>query len=377
MAQNVEVSKVKEIAKGETLYYNLDHIMSLNAKYNVIFGERSNGKTYACLEYGLKRYSIDKSQMAIIRRWDTDFNKRACDELFAGHVKNNLVEKYTHGEWTDIYYRSARWYFSKKNAKGDLVIAKEPFAYGFSLSTSEHDKGSSYPGIRTVLFDEFIARGAYLPNEFDLFTNTLSTIIRRRNDFTIFLCGNTINPHNPYFKNMGLYRAKNQEQGTIDLYKFGDSKLTVACEYTQESASKPSDVYFAFDNPKLNMITKGGWELNIYQRLPHRIMPKDIIFTYFIEYEDDLFQCEVIEDENSLFTYIHQKTGEIKYPDDDLIYSTKESLKPNWRNTLCKPTNKTDAKLYKFFVNKKVCYQDNFVGETINSFLLDMKRMSV
>ena len=35
-------------------YYSLDAIKKKNATYNVIFGERSNGKTYALLQNGVK-----------------------------------------------------------------------------------------------------------------------------------------------------------------------------------------------------------------------------------------------------------------------------------------------------------------------------------
>ena len=37
--------------KEKSNYYSLDKILSKNAQYNLIFGERSNGKTYAVLNY--------------------------------------------------------------------------------------------------------------------------------------------------------------------------------------------------------------------------------------------------------------------------------------------------------------------------------------
>ena len=36
-------------------YYSLDRIKEMKCQYNVIFGERSNGKTYACLCEALKK----------------------------------------------------------------------------------------------------------------------------------------------------------------------------------------------------------------------------------------------------------------------------------------------------------------------------------
>lgn len=37
-------------------FYSLDNILSHNATYNVIFGERSNGKTYSVLKLGLENF---------------------------------------------------------------------------------------------------------------------------------------------------------------------------------------------------------------------------------------------------------------------------------------------------------------------------------
>jgi hypothetical protein len=53
-------------------FYDLKAILSKNADYNVIFGERSNGKTYAALKYGLENYIKTGKQMAYIRRWRED-----------------------------------------------------------------------------------------------------------------------------------------------------------------------------------------------------------------------------------------------------------------------------------------------------------------
>ena len=35
-------------------FYSLDRILQKHAQYNVIFGERSNGKTYAVEKYALE-----------------------------------------------------------------------------------------------------------------------------------------------------------------------------------------------------------------------------------------------------------------------------------------------------------------------------------
>ena len=84
-------------------YYSLKSILSKDAQYNIIFGERSNGKTYSVLKYGLERYINNNEQMAIIRRWQDDFTGKRGVTMFNAIVSNNEVEKLTNGEWTSIY----------------------------------------------------------------------------------------------------------------------------------------------------------------------------------------------------------------------------------------------------------------------------------
>src|SRR5699024_11305630 len=73
------------------------------------------------------------------------------------------------------------------------------------------------------------------------------------------------------------------------------SKLTVAVEYCKPNQTrKKNNFYFAFNNPKLEMITGGAWEMNIYPHLPIKYKPKNIDFIYFIIFNDKIYQCEII-----------------------------------------------------------------------------------
>ena len=83
-------------------FYDLKAILSKNADYNVIFGERSNGKTYAALKYGLENYIKTGKQMAYIRRWREDLRGKRAESLFANHVANGLIEEMTEGKYFQI-----------------------------------------------------------------------------------------------------------------------------------------------------------------------------------------------------------------------------------------------------------------------------------
>lgn len=351
-------------------FYSLNNILSKNAQYNVIFGERSNGKTYSVLKHGLENYAKRGEQLAIIRRWSDDFTGKRGITMFDSLVENGEISKLTKNEWTGVYYYGSRWYLCRyENEK--RIVDDIPFAYGFSISAMEHDKSTSYPKITTILFDEFLTRTTYLNDEFVLFMNVLSTIIRHRKNVTIFMCGNTVNKYCPYFKEMGLTHIKEMKPGDIDVYRYGESELTVAVEYTTSNKQgKESDLYFAFDNPKLSMITGGSWEIDIYPHCPVKYKPNEILFTYFIEFSGELLQCEIILHENLTFTFIHRKTTPLKDPNNDLIYTTDYSARGNFRRKITKPTTKLEKRIAEYFIKDKVFYSDNEVGEIVRNYLL-------
>lgn len=351
-------------------YYSINNILSKNAQYNLIIGERSNGKTYAVLEYIIRNFAEKGEQGAILRRWQDDFTGKRGQTMFDSLNANGVVSKYTGGEWSGVYYYSSRWFFCRYDDKGKREVCEIPFAYGFAITSMEHDKSTSYPNVTTILFDEFLTRGGYITDEFVLFINTCSTIIRDRDNVTIFMCGNTVNKYSPYFSEMGLTNIKNQKQGTIDVYQYGESDLLVAVEYCGAMKSgKKSDKYFAFSNPKLSMIKSGAWELDIYPHAPKKWTPSQILFTFFIKWDSDVLQCEIIESDGDVFIFIHRKTSELKNPDSDIVYSVEYDPRPNWRRKITKPTDNIDKRIANLFIKDKVFYQDNETGEIVRNYL--------
>lgn len=357
-------------------FYTLDKILSENADYNIIIGERSNGKTTSVLGKCLSDYinSDYKYQSALIRRWEEDFKGKNGQQMFDGIISLGWVEKWTKGKFNSILYYGQRWFLVKYNKDGEKVKQDEqPFMLGFSISSEEHYKSTSYPNVKNVLFDEFITRSYYMPDEFIKFQNLLSTIIRLRDDVKIFMCGNTVNKYCPYFTEMGITNIKKMQKGTIDVYTYGDSQLRVAVEFSDFKAKKKkSNKYFAFNNPKLNMIKHGTWEIDIYPHLPYKYDKSEIVYVYYIKFDDDVLQCEIIykKKEGLLFTFIHRKTTPIKDFGTSIVYQKEYDPRPNYRRLMTKITNDIEKKICSFFIQDKVFYQDNEVGEIVRNYLV-------
>lgn len=364
--------------KQQQEYYSLEPILREEAHYNIIIGERSNGKTYSVLQKIVNDYSEHGHQAALLRRMQEDFIGKRGAGLFEPLIDNGEIELATAGEWTSVYYYASRWFLCRyeEDKKGNIerITDSQPFMYGFALSQMEHEKGTGYPNVKTIVFDEFITRMAYLRDEFVLFMNTLSTIIRSRDDVIIFMLGNTVNKYCPYFDEMGLRHIKDMKQGEIDVYQLKHASgkiLKVAVEYCKPfEKGKKSDFYFAFDNQKLEMITSGVWEIDIYPHCPYKYKPKNILFTYFIEFDKELLQCEVVQVDNICFTFIHRKTTPLKNPDTDLVFTTRYDARPNYRRKLTRPHLDIERKIAEFYATDKIFYQDNEVGEIVRNYLL-------
>lgn len=361
--------------QAKQIYYSIMKLLKTNARYKIVFGERSNGKTFQILLHGFKKHLKNGSQMAILRRWKEDFRgKRAqtyFDNLVCDGEGHNHIKELTEGKYETVIYNAGKWFLANYDKELQKYIsAPDPFAFAFALSDMEHEKGNSYPFVRTIFFDEFMTRGVYLPDEFILFMNTISTIVRGRDDVEIFMAANTVSQFCPYFDEMGLKHVRQMKQGDIDIYKYGETGLTVAVEYADSpSKNKASDVYFAFDNPKLKMITNGAWEIDIYPHLQSSYTQAEIRFSYFIKFEEHILQADIVIRKNEAFTFIHKKTTPIKYDDQDIIFTTEADQRNNYMGRLTKPVTKTGKKILFFFANNKVFYSTNEVGEIMSHYL--------
>lgn len=353
--------------------YSAHNILQEKCTYMMILGERSNGKTYDVCRYILNKYAETGYTFAYVRRMDMDIKKEEMDKVWSGLVAEGEVEKATKGKWTDVVKKGRRWYLAKYDENLDkMIVDTNPFGYIFSISSWEHSKGGSVPDVYTILFDEIITRDYYLPDEFVKFQNLVSTIVRNREGVEIFMLGNTVSRSCPYFREMGLTYIKDQQEGEIKVYTYGDSRLRVAVEIAgsvKSQGGKPSDYYFAFDNPQLKMITDGGWEIAVYPHTPIKFSKDDVQFQYFIQYEGWTLHCEIVVVGDMCFTNVHPKTTPIQDENKDLIFSQELSPKPNWRRRITEPRTSFERSLLNFYETEQVYYSDNETGEIMREYL--------
>ncbi len=365
---NEQVVAEKELKE----FYDIEPIDGTDAVYRMIIGQRSNGKTYSVCRHILEDYLTKGRRSAYIRRYEEDIQPKNIAHLFDPHI--DLIKTLTNEEYNGIFYRAKEFHLCYYNDEGKIEYKdQEAFCVTLDLNTAEHTKGQDRGEVHIILFDEFMTRRGYLGNEFVLFCNALSSLIRNREDCTIYMLANTVNRYCPYFKEMGLKDVESMPQGEIYLYHYGNSDLSVAVEYcdpvkaTQTVASK----FFAFDNPQLEMIKTGAWELQMYPRCPYKLYETDIKYHFYIEFGEAMLRGEIVKRKKDLFIFVHLQTKDVEIADKDVLYTEEFST-----STLhCKFLKDQPTQLHKLIaqliLKKNVCFATNEVGELFRNWLIE------
>lgn len=363
----------KQIAKktGKKGFFDPLKMILYDTLYIMVYGERSNGKTFGALLCALIRYFLYGDLFAIVRRWDEDFRPKAISRLFGGLEKCGVIEMLSGGEWSHVVHKSRMFYLAKWDELGNEVLSPQPFGFGFALTQMEHDKGGNYPpNVTTIIFDEFLTRGMYLPDEMALFSNVLSTVIRDDGQCKVWMLGNTVSTYCPYFREMGLRHVKEMEIGGVQQYTGTRDDCTIVVHWADGlPQGKETDKYFAFDNPKLKMITEGRFETAIYPHCPYDLNKADIVFTFFVWFDDNLLRGDVIAKENEEFIMFVPKTTELKFEDEELIFSDKYDTRLNWRRRITRPVSKAEKAILNLIRMEKCYYADNETGEVMRTYL--------
>lgn len=364
----------KKVKSDDAGYYSYDDIDKLDAVYNLIIGQRSNGKTYGILHRVIEAYINDNLPSAYIRRQKEEIVKGNIGFIFDPHIP--YIEELSKGKYNSIMYVSHAWYLCRyaETANGEpkrVATDKNPFCRAYAISTADTTKGADPGPVKYVVFDEFITRRFYLTNEFVMFQNLLSSIIRNRDNVKIYMLGNTVNKFCPYFADMGLHDISDMDPGTIDLYTVGRSKLKIAVEYCATApVSKKVSKYFAFENPQLKMITTGAWEIALYRHAPENLDDSEIVLSCFVVFSGKTVQGDIYIYQDYPLLFWHPKTTPLQHPERDIIYYPDSyDGNPLHQVTLSGGNTRAHKLIAQLIRDQKTFYSDNSTGELINNWL--------
>lgn len=251
-------------------WYNLENILKHEGQYYVILGERSNGKSFALNKYIIDRYFKYGEEFAYVKRFEEDIKRKYMTEVFTP-LQDYIRETYNH----EIKFYQGKFFVYPSDSEGKMSDCKT-IGTAFSIANVNRTKGTSYPNITTILFEEFMSVDcSYLPDELNLFLNLVSTIVRYRTNVKVFMLANTISKFSPYLSALGL-KAHRLKKGSIVNKVFTDTKgfktkfiveRTENVNVFDNSDNKEKVVYNIFGTSGVGkMITSGEFETHAYNR---------------------------------------------------------------------------------------------------------------
>lgn len=350
-------------------YYRLDSILKINADYNLIYGERANGKSYAIKEKMLLDFKTSGGKFVYIRRYDRD----VTTNLATSYFDDMPIEKIFNGVYNNIHVHGGNVYLCNIDESGKREHITH-CGYVRALNNAQRYSSTTYPDVINVVLEEFITLdNTYLPNELFLFNHILSTIARRRN-ITVFLVANTISRISPYWREYGVEDIiKKQKQGTIYTVERDTEggKQLIAVEYCARSGG----VSKMFDLKNSEMTNAGKWHTEKYPRIyPVNISECSNPYSFVVEYTSFKFYVQyLITPQGEYFLFVTPKTSDVK--ENTRVISDKYSINPLYTRGLI-PLNAKERLIFEMLYNGKTYFCDDQTGTEFNTAIKKLKTLT-
>lgn len=368
-------------------------------RYYFIIGARGIGKTYPVIRQCLKDAIDGKGVFAYVRRYKESITGRNLKDTFSPH--NEWLAEYTKGAWNRISYWQGRFYLELWEPNPDTGIlektAKNPTPIGgaWAMSTWETDKGQDFAadkgGIAHIVIDEVISQaGLYLPNEWSICQNVISSLVRDRweKDTKIWMLANPLSKWaNPYFRNMGITKNLLENPGTTLIeYPDENGKTTMSALFVYVVGELDSDknraqiynTFFAFPNSKgkSKSITHGIWEMEDSAQLPPGVYKESTKNrTIYLSWNNELIAVDIMKNDITSVYYL-------------FVYPTEKLKEKHYFITLDMSMSKyaiigitSDHPIYNLFKKihntGQVYYSDNTIADAFHGFLLEARKRAI
>lgn len=187
-------------------YYNFDKVYSYNGVYNFIIGGRGLGKTYGAKKKAIQKAIKTGEQFILLRRWKTELTTK--DSFF-----DDLIAEQEFPEW-DFRVEGMHAEMARKSTAEDKKRVWTRIGYFIALSQAQHFKGTPFPLVKTIIFDEFIIETGniqYIRNESTVMRNFFSTVDRKKDKTRVLFLANAVSIINPYFLEYKIEPEDGQE----------------------------------------------------------------------------------------------------------------------------------------------------------------------
>ena len=338
-------------------YYDITNLLSTNAHYMMLLGERANGKSYQVKKTVLEAAYSKHKWFVYLRRYQADIRTKAVSAYF----EDMPISDITSGEYSGVMAFNGEIYFTYRDEDGDIKKGLRIGRY-CDLNDLERYKSWAFPDFDYIVYEEFITDSIYLNDEPTLLQQFVSTVARHRK-ITVFLIGNTLSRVCPYFHEFCLENVLKMKIGTIEVYHHhftdqegDDSTIDIAVEYCA-NANFENKMFFGHT---AKQIVSGEWETHDMPKLPRRQFEYENVYEILVEYQSFKFVMSLLVEpqEGGLIVFIYPFTGSRKI---ERIIRQEISDNPLISGTL-DPTRSPEARIIQCAKFKKIAYSDNLTG---------------
>lgn len=338
------------MSNKKTTHYNIDAIDSMGCLFNLIFGSRSDGKSYQVKhKKAVVKYVKTHRRFILLRRLNEEIKADKIERYFSDVDVTGITD----GRYNCIVLYRKELFLASYDFDKNKTVRGEKIGYVMALNAEQHYAGASYLDVDDIIFEEFFARTPYLSGEVDKLINLWSTVDRKRYTTRIWMVGNTISRVCPYINEWGIHKIiTNMKQGEIKTTKLdaGEDKegnplyITLAMEYCQPTGSN-----LAIGKHK-DMLNKGSWQSDPQPHLPKSLKEYTSRFSFIFMYQDFKFACSYLEDNETGETcwFVKPYDGEIK--EDSIVISDQVRVSPLWQRNIY-DTNFKNPRLNQLFQN--------------------------
>jgi len=346
------------------VHYNIDNIDKENATINIIWGERSNGKSYQVKhKKGVEKYIKTGRRFILMRRWKEEITTEKIEQYF----QDVDVYKITNGEYNCISMYKKQLFLANYNTETGKTTRGEKIGYVVALSTEQNYAGASYLDVDDIIFEEFMSRSVYIGNEPDKLINFYSTVDRKRNKVKLWLVGNTISRVCPYLTEWDLQKIiQGQKQGTIEIemlptgtYNEDGTEIKLKCAI--EYCSSTGNSSFAIGKHK-EMLNKGTWQSDPQPHLPKSYKEYRKLYQIGFSYQGFRFLGELLTDDVDLVWFIYPYKKEFK--NNLIVFSDIIKTSKYYQRNIYDISINNDKlrELFRTFREDKIFYCTDLVG---------------
>lgn len=333
-------------------YYSIDNILSTNAQYMIMVGQRANGKSYQAKLIALTEAYKSGKKFVYLRRWKEDIKATSVENYF----DDMPISKITDGEYDGVKAWRNSIYFTQRDEDGKEVRGIEIGSY-CALNEAERYKSWAFKGYKYIIFEEFITDLSYLPEEPRRLQQFVSTVARL-DSLHVMMVGNTLSRVCPYFTEWCLEGVLRQKQGTIEIYHYhvNNDVINIAVEY----CANQNNGNTMFFGTAAKQIVSGEWDTTDMPRLPRPYEEYEMVYELLVEAQKFKFVLQLLiePNEGGKIVYIYPYTGHREF-----IRKVSDTFTDNpYITSRLDNSKKPEALIIECFRLNKVCYSDNLTG---------------